>query len=74
MPTQQIRHALPRDQPVISRTQARMFSNTASTVLIAANIMNRKNSEPHQRPPAMFANTLVIASNSRLGPAVTSTS
>lgn len=41
-----------RFQPVISRTQANMFSNTASSVESAANIINRKNSVPQRRPPA----------------------
>lgn len=37
-----------RFQPVISRTQANMFSNTASSVESAANIINRKNSVPQK--------------------------
>ena len=51
---------------------ARIFSHTASTVDRAAKTMNRKNSEPHQRPPAMWLKTVAMVSNSRLGPALTS--
>ena len=36
---------------------ARMFSNTASTVEKLAKIMNRKNSAPQKRPPAMLMKT-----------------
>ncbi len=72
-PMPQIRQPLMRPHPVSSRTQARMFSHTASTVDSAANTINRKNSDPHQRPPAMWLNTVAIVSNSRLGPALTST-
>ena len=61
-----------RLHPVSSRTMARIFSQTPSTVDSAANTMNRKNSAPHQRPPAILPNTPAIVSNSRLGPAVTS--
>ena len=35
-----------------------MFSNTAMTVEKLAKVMNRKNSVPHRRPPAMFVKTL----------------
>ena len=73
MPMPQIRLPLRRFQPVSSRTIARMFSHTASTVDMAANTMNRKNSVPHQRPPAMLLNTEAMVLNSRLGPASTST-
>ena len=53
-------------------TMARMFSQTARTVDMAAKTMNRKNSVPHQRPPAMWLKTVAMVSNSRLGPALTS--
>ena len=36
---------------------ARMFSNTASTVEKLAKIMNRKNSAPQTRPPAILTKT-----------------
>lgn len=42
---------------------ARMFSNTASTVEKLAKIMNRKNSVPQKRPPAMFTNTCGSVTN-----------
>ena len=69
----QITQPFGRLQPVSSRTQARMFSNTASTVENAANTMNRKNSVPQIRPPAMLLKTVAIVSNSRDGPALTLT-
>ena len=50
-----------------------MFSNTASSVESAENIINRKNSVPQRRPPAMWLNTVAMVSKSRLGPAFTST-
>ena len=46
-----------RLQPKVSMQMARMFSNTASTVDKLAKIMNRKNSAPQKRPPAMLTNT-----------------
>ena len=61
-----------RLQPVSSRTQARMFSNTASSVEKAAKTMNRKNRLPQMRPPDMLLNTVAIVSNSSDGPAFTS--
>ena len=72
MPTPQTTQPFGRLHPVSSRTMARIFSQTPSTVDSAANTMNRKNSAPHQRPPAILPNTPAIVSNSRLGPAVTS--
>ena len=72
MPTPQTRLPFLRDQPVISRTQARMFSHTASSVEKAAKTMKRKNSVPQILPPAMFRKTVAMVSNSREGPAVTS--
>ena len=36
---------------------ARMFSNTASTVVKLAKVMNRKNSAPQIWPPAILTNT-----------------
>ena len=65
----QIRLPFGRLQPVFSRTIASMFSNTASTVDIAANIINRKNSVPHRRPPSIWLNTVAIVVKSRPGPA-----
>ena len=50
-----------------------MFSNTANTVDMEANTMNRKNSVPHRRPLFMWLNTVAMVSNSRAGPAPTST-
>lgn len=58
----------------ITKIMASIFSQTPRTVDIAANIMNRKNSVPHRRPPAILLNTVAIVSNRRLGPAVTSRS
>ena len=43
--------------PKVSMQMARMFSNTASTVEKLAKIMNRKNSAPQKRPPAMLMKT-----------------
>lgn len=43
---------------ISSMKLARMFSNTAMTVVKLANVINRKNSVPHRRPPAMLVNTL----------------
>ena len=54
-------------------TMAGISSHTASTVDKAANTINRKNRVPHQRPPFMWLNTVAMVSNSRLGPALTST-
>ena len=48
---------------------AMMFSNTATTVVKLANVMNRKNSVPHTRPPAMPVKTLGRVMKIRLGPA-----
>ena len=62
-----------RLQPVSSRTQARMFSNTARMVDMAAKTMNRKKRLPQNLPPAMLLKTVAIVSNSRDGPALTST-
>ena len=64
MPMAQITLPLGRLQPVSSRTHARMFSNTASTVDIEAKTMNRKKIEPQIRPPAMLLNTVAMVSNS----------
>ena len=59
MPTPQMMLPLTRPQPVSSRTQARMFSNTASTVDMAAKTMKRKKSVPFHRKcgnnPASFS-------------------
>ena len=46
-----------------------IFSNTAMTVEKLANVMNRKNSAPHRRPPAMFVKTLGSVMKIKLGPA-----
>lgn len=46
-----------------------MFSNTAMTVEKLAKVMNRKNSVPHRRPPAMFVKTLGKVIKIKLGPA-----
>ena len=72
MPAPQTTQPLGRLQPVISRTQERMFSNTASSVEKAAKTMNRKNSVPQTRPPDMLLNTVAMVSNRREGPAFTS--
>ena len=61
-----------RFHPVSSLTQARIFSQTASTVENAANVMNRKNTVPQMRPPLMVLNTAAIVSNRSAGPALTS--
>ena len=72
IPIPQITQPFGRLQPVSSRTQARIFSNTASSVENAANTMNRKKSAPQKRPPAMLLKTVAIVSNRRDGPAFTS--
>ena len=46
MPAPQITQPFLRDQPVISRTQARIFSHTASSVENAANTIKRKKRLP----------------------------
>ena len=43
--------------PNNSKFDAIMFSNTASTVENAAKLINKKNSEPHNLPPAIALNT-----------------
>ena len=48
--------------------EARRFSNTAMTVEKLAKVINRKNSVPHRRPPAMFANTFGSVMKMRDGP------
>ena len=68
----QTRLPLGRDQPVNSRTIARIFSHTPRTVDMAAKIINRKNRDPQIRPPDIWLNTAAIVSNRRLGPALTS--
>ena len=50
-----------------------MFSNTASTVVKLANVMNRKKRAPHTRPPAMLTNTLGSVMKIRAGPWLGST-
>ena len=61
--------ALRRSQPKFSQAQAMRFSNTAMTVEKLAKVMNRKNSVPHSRPPAIFVKTLGSVMKIRLGPA-----
>ena len=58
-----------RLQPKLSMHPASRFSNTAMTVEKLAKDMNRKNSEPHSRPPAMPVNTLGRVTKMRDGPA-----
>mgnify|MGYP006990180149 CR=1 FL=1 len=48
-----VRAAFFRDQPKLSMALAWRFSKTAMTVEKLAKVMNRKNSVPHRRPPAM---------------------
>ena len=72
MPVPQTMQPFFRDQPVSSRIMARIFSQTPRTVERAANTMNRKNSVPQMRPPAMWLKTSAMVSNNRLGPALTS--
>ena len=45
-----------------------IFSKTASTVEKLAKIMNRKNSAPQKRPPAMLTNTCGRVTNISDGP------
>ena len=52
---------------------ARMFSRTASTVEKLAKIMNRKNSVPQRRPPAMFVKTFGSVRKMSAGPSFGST-
>ena len=47
-----------RLQPKVSMQTARIFSNTARTVDKLAKIMNRKNSAPQNRPPAIWLKML----------------
>ena len=53
MATVPILITLLRSQPVRSQMQAIRFSNTAMTVDMAAKVMNRKNREPQNCPPAI---------------------
>lgn len=62
-----------RLQPNRSMQEDMMFSMTAMTVEKEAKVMNRKNSDPHTRPPAILVNTLGRVTKIRLGPEVTST-
>ena len=62
-----------RDQPKLSMQLAMMFSNTARTVVKLAKVMNRKNSAPHTRPPAMWRNTRGSVMKIRDGPLPAST-
>ena len=55
-------------QPWLSIQYEMMFSNTAISVVMAANAMKRKNSVPHILPPSMDENTLGNVMNKRLGP------
>ena len=57
-----------RLQPKVSMQTARMFSNTASTVDMLANIMKRKNSVPQKRPPDILTNTCGSVTKRRDGP------
>ena len=45
-----------------------IFSNTAISVVIAANPMKRKNSAPQSLPPLIFAKMFGRVTNSRPGP------
>lgn len=49
------------------------FSNTAITVVSAAELRNRKNSTPHQRPPGMWLNTFGSEMKTSPGPEPAST-
>ena len=62
-----------RSQPQLSMQKARMFSNTAMTVEKLANVMNRKNSVPHRRPPSIEMNTRGSVMKISAGPAPAST-
>ena len=55
--------------PNISMLNEIIFSNTAITVEKLANTINRKNSAPHTRPPAIFTNTFGSVTKIRDGPA-----
>ena len=50
-----------------------IFSNTAIIVEKLANVINRKNSVPHIRPPSILTKTFGSVTKIRLGPAVAST-
>ena len=62
-----------RLQPVSSMPQQMIFSNTASTVDMAAKAMNKKNRLPHSRPMDILAKMLGRVIKIRLGPLVWST-
>ena len=53
--------------------QQMIFSNTASTVDMAAKAMNKKNRLPHSRPMDILAKMLGRVIKIRLGPLVWST-
>ena len=57
-----------RLQPHRSMAKLMMFSNTAMMVDSAAKVMNRKNSAPHRRPPAIWLKTLGRVTKTRPGP------
>jgi hypothetical protein len=59
--------------PVKSLQQEIMFSNTAKTVDIAANVINKKKKLPHTRPNGILLNICGKVTKMRLGPESTST-
>ena len=61
--------ALPRDQPSRSIANERMFSKTATTVVMAAKDMNRKNRLPQSCPSGISLKMLGRVTNTRPGPA-----
>mgnify|MGYP007017232598 CR=1 FL=1 len=56
-------------QPNRSIENEIIFSNTATIVVIAANVRNKKNNAPHILPPGIWANIFGIVMKIRLGPA-----
>ena len=57
------------DHPNKSISKEIIFSNTATSVVNAAKLKNRKNNPPHTHPPATCAKIFGIVINIRLGPA-----
>ena len=62
-----------RLQPQLSHALAIRFSNTAVTVEKLANVIKRKKSEPHTRPPGMSRKILGSVIKMSAGPWSSST-
>ena len=66
-----IKHDFFLDQPHLSIPNEIRFSNTAVTVDIAAKIINKKKSVPHNPPKGIWLNTFGSVSKISPGPPIT---